>query len=229
MFTVHDGQLYSCLKDEPVGPATSLLCEWGELRELGNVHGVIHTTIPHHIDMVFAAGDNIVVVESKKIGDFVSSWASGRLSRQINTLLATGHRALLLLRWEYAAVPEFSAGFGAKKISWPQDIARYQQLGVTVAFGPRADRDVPVALAALRPVLAGGRNPLAAIARTDRRRAGGDPWSFLQNIKGSGPTTAAKLHSTFGSTAAALAATDEQWRAVGVSAAVIERRTAALS
>ena len=232
MFTVHDGQIYCCDQNGPVGPATSLLCEWNELSHLGTKEGVIHRTLPGHIDMVFAAGDTIVVVESKKVGDFLSSWSSGRLSRQINTLLATGHRALLLLRWERAAVPdfeEFSTSLGVpRKIAWWSDLARYQELGVIVAFGPRLDCAVPSALAGLRPVLAGGRNPLAAIARTDRRRGAGDPWSFLQNIKGIGPTTAAKLHKTFGSTAAALSATDEQWKAVGVSAAIIERRNAAL-
>ena len=232
MFSVHDGQIYCCDQNGPMGPATSLFCEHSELKSLGAKEGVVHRTLPEHLDMLFAAGENVVGVESKRLGDFMSSWACGRLSRQISTLLSFTDRALLLLRWEYYQMPPLSLSpemVGPAKISWWADIARYQQLGVTVAFGPRLDRDVPAVLATLRPVLAGGRNPLAAIVRTDRRRGAGDPWSFLQNIKGIGPTTAAKLHSTFGSTLAALAATDEQWRTAGVSAAVIERLREALA
>ena len=232
MFHVHDGQIYCCDQNGPMGPVTSLFCEHNELKSLGAKEGVVHRTLPEHIDMVFAAGENVVGVESKRLGDFMSSWACGRLSRQINTLLSFTDRTLLLLRWEYCQMPLLSLCpevVGPAKISWWADIARYQQLGVTVAFGPRSDRDVPAVLAALRPVLAGGRNPLAAIVRTDKRRQPNNPRSFLQNIKGIGPNIAAKLHSTFGSTAAALMASDEQWKAAGVSAAVIERRNTALS
>ena len=136
----------------------------------------------------------------------------------------------MLLRWENATIPPCATS-GPQKIAWWADIARYQQLGVTVAFGPQMDSAVPAALAALRPVLAGGRNPLAAIARTDKRRAadnGGESGWFLRNIKGIGPETATRLHAAFGTTAAALAATDAAWRAAGASAAVVNRRNTAL-
>lgn len=210
-----------------LGPDTALIVEHNELTGLGVEQGVIHATLPNHIDMVFAAGQNLVVVESKRLGDFLSSWFKSRLSRQITTLIDTGHRPLLLLRW--TTVPSLDPPAKAWQTTWWSDIVRYQQLGVTVAFGPYLDAEVPSVIDGFRKPLAGGRNPLAAIERTDQRRSepGHNGW-FLKNIKGIGPVTAMHLHARFGSTRAALTASNELWRNENISPAVIANRAAAL-
>ena len=208
-----------------LGPATALLVEFGELKRLGLADGVTHSTLPMHIDMIFAAGSRLVVVESKRVGDFLSSWSSGRLSRQIATLLNTGHVPLLLLRWEGNTVPDLEPPTRPGRPTWWSDLARYQQLGVTVVVGPTDDSIVLRFLAALRPVLAGGRNPLAALKRTDQHpkpQSFTSGW-FLENIKGVGPVLAGRLYKKFGSTSAALSASIEEWRGLKIPESTIKR------
>ena len=222
MFTIKgDDLLYD---GERFGPKTALYVDHNELKKLPS-DGVIRRTMPNRIDMVFVAGNSVVGVESKKPGDLSTSIRAGRLARQMRTLINEVDVPCLLLRAGSRWWDKFSdEGFHV----WV-DLVRLQCLGVYILPGPVQDKDVPTWLGFYRPSLAGGRTPLASIARTDKKavKPSNKGW-FLKNIKGIGGTIATKLHSRFGSTRHALLAKPEEWRELGISQKVVDRKEEAL-
>ena len=230
MFTVKgDDLLYDGVR---FGPKTALYIDHNELKNLQGA-GVIRRTMPNRIDMVFVAGDSVVGVESKKPDDLSTSIRAGRLARQMRTLMKEVEVPCLLMR----GIPQNPWGFESDDATafnedlfhvWV-DLVRLQCLGVYILPGPVRDEDVPTWLGFYRPSLAGGRTPLASIARTDKKAAkpGNKGW-FLKNIKGIGGTIAARLHNHFGSTRNALLAKPEEWRELGVSQRVVDSKEEAL-
>ena len=221
MFRIeNDNLLYD---DVYLGPKTALYIDSNELKKLKG-EGIIRLRMPHRIDMVFVAGDSVVGVESKKPGDLDTSVRAGRLSRQMRTLLKEVDVPCLLLR----GVPKTSR-FSTDLFHVWVDIVRLQCLGVYILPGPTKDEDVPAWLGEYRPSLAGGRTPLASIARTDKKSAkpSNKGW-FLKNIKGIGGTIATKLHRHFGSTRNALLAEPKEWRELGIPQRVVDSKEDAL-
>ena len=221
MFKIDKEDLY--YDDVYLGPKTALYVDNNELKKLKG-KGIIRRTMPHRIDMVFVSGDSVVGVESKKPGDLDTSVRAGRLSRQMRTLLEEVDVPCLLLR----GVPKTSR-FSTDLFHVWVDIVRLQCLGVYILPGPTKDEDVPAWLGEYRPSLAGGRTPLASIARTDKKSAkpSNKGW-FLKNIKGIGGTIATKLHRHFGSTRNALLAKPEEWRELGIPQRVVDSKEEAL-
>ena len=230
MFTIKgDDLLYDGVH---FGPKSALYVDRNELKKLPR-DGVIRRTMPNRIDMVFVAGDSVIGVESKKPNDLNSSIHAGRLARQIRTLMKEVDVPCLLMR----GIPQNPWGFESDNNTafnedlfhvWV-DLVRLQCLGVYILPGPELDEDVPKWLGFYRPSLAGGRTPLASIARTDKKavKPGNKGW-FLKNIKGIGGTIATKLHRHFGSTRNALLAKPEEWRELGISQKVVDRKEEAL-
>lgn len=227
MFKIINQQIW--YDNRPLGPVSCLLADYNELIGLTEADGVRHLTMPHRIDMVFAAGQRTVAVESKQSGDLESSHRNRRLARQIRTMLHEADVACLLMRW-----PTTWDQYTSDALL--EDMVRWQALGVVLLSGPQTDSRVPETLGRYKRILAGGTNPLAAIARwdvateggRDRRLEGSRPGWFLQYLRGVGPRTAERLHAAFGNTAAALAATDEQWIAAGVNRGIVQRRKEAM-
>ena len=222
MFTIQDDDLL--YNGEYFGPKTALYIDSNELKKLKG-EGVVRRTMPSRIDMVFVAGDSVIGVESKKPGDLDTSIRAGRLARQMRTLMKEVDVPCLLLRngsrgWHRFADDLFHV--------WV-DIVRLQCLGVYILPGPIRDEDVPAWLGRYRSSLAGGRAPLASIARTDKKSAkpSNKGW-FLKNIKGIGGTIATRLHRHFGSTRNALLAEPEEWRELGISQRVVDSKEDAL-
>ena len=228
MFKLHDNQI--CYNDRPLGPASCLLADYNELVGLTEADGVRHLTMPKRIDLVFAAGRKVVAVESKQQGDLVSSHANRRLARQIRTMLQEADVACLLWRGMGSELAYLTNQLVVDLVSW-------QTLGVVILPGPVADSRVPATLGSYKRLLAGGASPLASIVRwdtateggRDRRRASqAAPGWFLRYIKGVGSVTAGRLHGRFGSTGAALAATDDEWLAAGANRGILARRKEAM-
>ena len=225
MFRVADGKI--CYGSRVLGPASCLLADYNELVGLGAADGVQHLTMPRRIDMVFAAGQRVVAVESKLPADLLSSHSSRRLHRQIRTMLQVADVVCLLQRGvllDYEYTPALM-----------DDLVRWQALGVILLSGPLDDSYVPAILARYRRILT-GRNALAAVVRWDVAAEGGRSrqlegsaagW-YLRYLRGVGRVMASRLHAAFGSTGAALAADDAAWQAAGANRAVISRRKEAM-
>ncbi len=227
MFRLTNGNI--CYDGRLLGPGGCLLADYNELTGLTESDGVRHLTMPFRIDMVFVAGQKIVAVEGKQPGDLISSHANRRLARQIRIMLLEADVACLLMRGSLADLTYSPA--------LADDLVRWQALGVVLLLGPADDAKVPRALGRYKSILAGGNSPLAAIARWDVATEGGrnrrlaaarKPGWFLRYIKGIGSVTAGRLHRRFGSTAAALAAADDEWLTAGANRGIVERRKEAL-
>jgi len=231
MFTIegnslyHDGVLF--------GPTYNLYIDANELKDIP--HGVhswlIRRPMPSRIDMVFVAGDKVVGIESKKANDLKNSLTKGRLSRQMRTLISEVDVPCLLMR----GVPKKWRGIKKQNV-FNEDIfevwkalVQFQALGVYILPGPSDDALVPKWLEYYKPTLSGSRAALAAIKPTDTKpaKAKHKGW-FLTNIKGIGERIATKLYNRFGSTRRALLAEPEEWRELGVSQTVVERKEEAL-
>jgi len=231
MFTIegnslyHDGVLF--------GPMHHLYIDANELKDVpyGEPNWLVRRPMPSRIDMVFVAGDKVVGVESKKANDLKDSITKGRLSRQMRTLIGEVDVPCLLMR----GVPKKWRGikkmnvFNEDMFEVWQELVQLQALGVYILPGPVDDKLVPHWLKRYSPILSGGRAALAAIKQTDIRPA--KPkykgW-FLTNIKGIGERIATKLYNRFGSTRRALLAEPEEWRELGVSQTVVDRKEEAL-
>jgi hypothetical protein len=216
-----------------LGPSSGLYLDAGDFPGLRGRDGTRHLRMPGRVDIVFVAGSKVVGLESKKASDLVTSQGSRRLSRQMRTLVGLVDVPGLLLR----GLPLYDAdlGFGSALLGTPQrpgvwdDLVRLQCLGVVLLPGPADDVDIPQWLATYRPTLADSRNVLSVFARTDsRREQSRQPGWFLKNLVGVGDVLATKLHTRFGSTAAALRASDEAWKQQGTGPKIIERRKEAM-
>jgi hypothetical protein len=220
MFTVKNKNLYH--DGALLGPTHNLYTDYNELKgiPLGVYDGLVRITMPYRIDMVFAIGDKVVGIESKKADDLKNSITKGRLSRQMRTLINEVDVPCLLMR----GVPKKWRGikkmnvFNEDMFEVWEELVQLQALGVYVLPGPVEDILVPKWLSRYGPALSGGRAALAAIKQTDTRPA--KPrhkgW-FLENIKGVGVKYATKLHNHFGSTRGALLAEWGEWQKLGVS------------
>lgn len=210
MFTVEDGRIM--YDGTVVGSAASLICAPGELKTLKEKHGVYHTTIPHNLDNLFTVGDRVAGVESKKPADLVASHSSGRLSRQLSTLLDTVDIPILLRRgFDPASVDalikkeaRYSKGWKGNKL-W-EDLIRYQCLGIFIIDAADSDRAVKKSLGFAKSAL--GASPVRAVSRREAVPKERKPGWLLRRIPGIGVKTSSTLHeqyiTTMGTFSAAL-------------------------
>ena len=211
-----------------IGPKTELYVDAGDILGLEGAPGVKHMRMPLRVDLVWVIGERVIGMESKHASDLVTSQSCRRLARQMRALRGVVDVPCLFLRGlPMGGLDEFAnyqLGTSNSPGLW-DDLVRLQYLGVVLVPGPARDEDIPRWLKEYSPFLADTRNVLSALAGTDRKRAQaqGSGW-FLRNIRGIGPVMAMRLHLRFGSTIAALKATDEEWRKVGVGPKIIERR-----
>jgi hypothetical protein len=221
-----------------LGSTTGLYADAGDFPGLKGCAGVRVKRTPGRIDLVFVAGDKVVGLESKRPSDLMSSQSSGRLARQVRKMRDIVDVPGVLLR----GLPQIPT-FNGLVYEWPEeylqespdrpglwdDLVRLQMLGVMLLPGPISDSAIPKWLQVYRPILADTRNVLSVLARSDHQQVKSrQPGWFLTWLKGIGPATAAKLHVKFGSTRAALNASDQEWKDMGVGNKVIERRKEAM-
>ena len=231
MFRADGDDLY--YNDIKFGPATNLYVDTNELKDIpdGMNSWLVRRPMPSRIDMVFVAGDKVVGIESKKANDLRSSVISGRLSRQMRTLISEVDVPCLLMR----GLPKKWRGIKKQNVfnedvfqGW-DTLVKLQALGVMILPGPLDDVLVPHWLAKYRPALSGNRSAIAALKRTDSQPVKPKyPGWFLANIKGIGERIATKLHNHFGSTRGALLADSDEWRKLGVSKKIIDSKEEAL-
>lgn len=231
MFTIKGGSLYH--NGEEFGPTSNLYVDANELKDTphGTHDWLVRRPMPSRIDMVFVAGDKVVGIESKKANDLKSSITSGRLSRQMRTLISEVDVPCLLMR----GVPKKWRGIKKQNVFnedvfevW-DELVKLQALGVFILPGPLDDVLVPLWLAKYRPALSGNRSALAALKRTDSNPAKPKyPGWFLTNIKGIGEKIATRLHSHFGSTRNVLLAEPEEWDKLGIPKKIIKNKEEAL-
>lgn len=196
-------------------------------QEFPGAADVIRTTTPGNTDVIFTAADKLVGIECKLPDDLYTSIRARRLARQTRTLLDLYDVAVLMIRGEWPqrlTVPKMDPRRPGRVLrlringEWktmtetiPLDaaldlwteLARLQALGVYVVRGPDALHLLPEWVAAFRPIFAGERTILYALAGTDQvtsteRRPG---W-LLRRIPSIGGVRSVKLHEQHGSTGA---------------------------
>ena len=204
-------------------PADQILCDTSAAHPKGPKWGLLYTPTPEHVDILFEAGEKVVGVESKTWSDLATSRTNGRLARQLRTLLELVDISVLLIRGE----PRVD-------LPWEQyreerlECARWQAMGAVVISGPFQDAHLADYLQACRPILAGGRNALKAVAVHEREPKERQPGWLLRRIPYVGPELSRRLIAKFGTTRAALVASDEAWKELKVPDRVLEARRQAM-
>ena len=206
----------------PLGPASALYADRGELRGATRKDGVVHLTMPHRIDMVFTAGTAIVGGESKKPQDLVDSSTRRRLHRQMDTLIKQVDVPTLMLR---GSLPHFN-GLENKDVMF--QLVCLQRLGVILLPLPIHTPYALDFLSRFRDALVPlneSRTALSAIRGTDARKvdAGVHQPSLLRAIKGVGPELEVKLITEFGSPLEVMMASEDELRGAGASKTVANR------
>ncbi len=205
--------------DEILGDKHFLHVDYNELKGQNESNKVIHHTMPGRIDMIFAAGDKVIGVESKKPEDLINSIMNRRLARQFKKLREMVDIPILLIKGPIPEEIELMAWENKKKFrvvyDWYHTIttkttygteyrslgnalfecARWQMLGGIVLYGSEYDYEIPPYLLSCRKFLSGGQNVLMALAGDDRKvkpKTNYKGW-LLECIPGIGKTTALKL------------------------------------
>lgn len=195
---LHDGRDY--------GPSSALLCYPGEEKGLGELAsvpeamlgraGTVVCSTPHNIDLVASVGMRVLGCEVKRMPDFVDSWFSRRLHRQLRTLLATVDLPVLVVRdfsWDelHALFLERNRHQRRKRgfNEIMEDIVNLQSQGVY--WFPVAEDEYRMDIAALRRALAGPGTRI--LAGTDQAARDRKPGWLLRKIPGIGPAKSAEL------------------------------------
>jgi len=216
MFSVRDGFVW--WEERKLGPDTALLCAPKELASLNEKEGVLHLSTPHQIDMIFAVGEKVALVESKKPPDLVKSHAVRRLSRQVSTLIEFGDIPILLRRGgcDFDLLNHLTSEEQSHSKRWTardfwQDMnVRLPMLGVFVVDVP--DEDLVVRDWLLRCKEAFSGEPSRAVAKREAQPKERAPGWWLRRIPGVGMATSQKLHDEYGSTYGVMrAAVEGEW------------------
>jgi hypothetical protein len=221
----NDGVYFNDIR---LGPSNALYADSGELKGCSVKDGVIHRRMPCRVDLLFVAGTRIVICESKRARDFRDSTRNRKLARQLRTLRSVSDPkqdvVAVVLR---GSVVDFNDrdlwAIGNEGIDVVANLVSLQICGVMLLPIPSNDADVPLRLAAYRPLLTdGSRSALVALAGSDERKVAGR--SALSAIKGIGPVMERKLRERCGPSALeVLSAGEEKWKAAKVSPKVIEK------
>ncbi len=189
---VHDGRDY--------GPSTALLAYPGEGEGLGSDTAIVCST-PHNIDLVGGVGKLVIGCEVKRMDDFVRSWFSRRLHRQLKTLKETVDLRVLVIRdfdWdELHDLFRVRNRHQRRKRGFNEimeDIVNLQSQGVY--FFPVAEDGYGEDIAALRRALATPGTRI--LAGTDQVEHDRKPGWLLRRIPGIGPSTSVKLIAQYG-------------------------------
>ena len=138
--TIEDGWL---LHDGVgLGSAGEIYVDTSAQQRAGRRSGLVYLPTPHHIDILMAVGGRVVGMESKTWGDLDSSRRSGRLSRQLGTLLECVDVSVLLVRDRLLT----SHTLDVREL-W-LETARWQAMGAFVLEGPPQDELLAGVLAA---------------------------------------------------------------------------------
>lgn len=182
-FTVDDAGIW--YGDQRLSSRDALLADSRELSALTDDDGVKHLQMPGRIDLVFTAGDKVVGVESKKAQDFVDSFYSRRLHRQLRMLRELVDIPAIGLRG-YA--PDFIEDYRDAIVN----IVRVQALGTYLLPLPLDDNECLSWLLEYRAILTkGSRSALTAISGSDNQLRG--KGLLISQVRGLGAKRVDKL------------------------------------
>ena len=223
MFTIKGKEVW--YKNKVLGPKTALHVDKDELKYATAAGIKRHPTMPLRVDMVMCAAGKVIGIESKLPQDLIDSQKKRRLARQMRALLNECDIACLMVR----GLPDYMGCSMEFQSLW-NDLVRLQALGVIILPASQDHDDIVKQLAKYAEFLTDKKAPLAAIAGTDKKKLKkSDKGWFLTGLKQLGSVTAMRLHDHFGSTKAALNASDKEWQALKVSKKLIKRRNEAMS
>ena len=217
MYHVQEKQL--CFNEQQLGSASSLFADSKELSHMGEGDGVVHLPMPGRVDIAFVSGTRVVLCESKRPSDLVTSVLNHRLARQVKALTAMSQESGLVAVILRGALPSFN---DSNHTAILENLVALQLLGVILLPLPVSDKRAVEALASYREMLTeGSRRALVAVAGTDKPSSAP---SLLQSVKGIGAATEAKLRRTCGPSALdVLNAGGDTWEKVGVSKLIVKR------
>ncbi len=220
MMEVIDGRLRDGEKD--YGPATGLFVDAGESTP-DEASGIIKAQLPHRIDYIYVVNNNeqpkIVGLESKKVGDLISSWRARRLQRQLRNMVETVDIPVLLVR------PGDEIDF-VMLDAWPEiqsDLVRFQMMGGYVWLAPYETEHLFEFLGETKSILSGNRNLRTIITGIDKAKPKGNKQeaALQAMLKGCGPVMAKKLIGQFRTVGRVLQATDTELRKSGATKGVV--------
>ena len=180
-------------------------------------------------DYLFMVGEQVVVVEEKRSSDLLSSFHSRRLQRQLRQVLQASDIPVLALRLNKAG--EYS--FLLSEMDVVAELVKWEVLGGYIVFLPHQDALLISTIRTLQSVLVPGRHQLSIVAGTDQVRKDLPDvplWAsaIRKMVKGLGPSQLKLLVGKYGGEerplVAALSASGEEWKEVGIRADVIRNR-----
>lgn len=205
MLRIADGYIWN--GEQALGPDTALIAAPAELPSLGEKEGVLHMATPHNIDLIFAVGEKVAGVESKRMADLVQSHAKNRLGRQISTLIDEVDIPIMMRKGidmgtlgQLVADEEHHAYRWSGRDMWADLAIRYPQLGVYVVDVPDVDLSVKMWLKTFKTALLAG--PERAVARREGGSKERKPGWLLRRVPKVGPTRSTILIEQYGSVAA---------------------------
>lgn len=206
-----------------LGPATHLIADSSE--DISGKGVLAKRQTPHRIDYIFATKTDIplvVGIESKQLQDLISSWISGRLQRQLRTLIEVVDIPCLMLRGLRSWL-DFDA-FEALK----DDLLKWQLLGNGtssgyILFGPKGNPYTQLVRA--REVFSGTSNLRTAVSRYEKKVVNGSvrEQALQKLLRGCGPKMSASL-SELGTVIDVLQADDEILIKYGANKTVLQAR-----
>lgn len=210
---------FHCVADElrwgqtKLGPATALYVDPHEFSTLTLDDGVIHTTLPYRVDLVFVSGESVVVGEMKRPDDFIDSMYKRRLARQLRTVRDVSDVGIVVLR-------EFAQLYSVATLreSWPQvvrELISIQMCGLTIVPARTTDREILEDLLEYSPVLsltdAAHRRALAGTDKPSSVKG-----TLLNAVPGLGYARIHKLLVRFGNARGVFAASDAELKDAGI-------------
>ena len=223
MFKIIKNDLW--YKDKLLGPKTALHLDKDELK-YAKADGLLrHPTMPLRIDMVMCVGNKVVGIESKLPQDLIDSQKKRRLARQMRAIISTCDIACLMVR----GLPDYMGCTMEYQTLW-NDLVRLQALGVFLLPASQDHNEIVQQLAKYAEFFTNKKAPLAAISGNDRKKLKKSVKGYLMTgIEGLGSITAERLHEKFGSTEAALLASDAEWKEMKIGTKLLARRKRAMS
>jgi len=209
-----------------LGPVVNYITDPHEFKSLTTVQGVSHITLPHNIDLVFAAGQKVVTGEFKRPKDLVSSHQTRRLQRQLRNMREVSDVVVLFIRGIDHV--EIQTAIRATTNRTPTynpewfwgDLANIQSQGVYVLPLSDSDKEAVEELRYYRKALAG--SGARGMKGTDTPKSDRLPGWPLRRIAGVGPVMSQKLLKEYGSVGNVIVHAEHQQLA-GVSEAISEK------
>lgn len=173
------------------------------------------------LDWPTDAGDKFVGIERKTVSDFLGSFASGRIQKQLDGLKATYDKAVLLIEGEmdYRTVEgRMRMHVGDRQTDWSflsiQNYLFSVQMSGVLVIRTRSELETVLQVAGLHQYLARHQENVTVLPVAPRDKTLRHDVGCLTMIPGVGPKTATALVTQFHSIAGIILASDQELKTI---------------